>query len=103
MLIFHTFICTIKKSLGHSDQLMPLRLPLDGCKFATVISAYTHTLRKDFTVTRGEPRRAMCKVDAADKLFIIGSALDGKRLQRLVSLALAAANDNGRLLLKPFL
>ncbi|KAI8776452.1 craniofacial development protein 2, partial [Biomphalaria glabrata] len=97
---------------GHSDRLMSLRLPLDGSRYVTIISAYAPTLQAEPETKErfyADLRRVLCKVDTTDKLIIMVdlnarvkndySAWPGVLVGRH---GIGNCNDNGRLLLELF-
>ena len=55
-------------SLGHSDHLMSLRLPIQDKRFATVISVYTPPLQAE----TGVKEACYYGVDSIDKILTLG-------------------------------
>ena len=60
---------------GHSDRIMPLRLPIQDNKFATVLSVYAPTLQAGTGVKEAfyrSLRNLLQPVDSKDKLLNLG-------------------------------
>ncbi|XP_068675615.1 craniofacial development protein 2-like [Montipora foliosa] len=94
---------------GHSDRIMSLRLPLQGDKFATLVSVYSPTLQADLAVKEafyGDLHTVITRIDPKDKLIVLGdfNARVGRDSQLwkgvLGKHGLSNCNDNGRLLLQ---
>ncbi|KAK6976599.1 craniofacial development protein 2 [Biomphalaria glabrata] len=95
--------------VGHSDRLMSLRLPLDGSRNVTIISAYASTLPAEPKTKKrfyDDLRRVLCKVNTTDKLIIMGdcNARVGNDYSAWPGVLgkhdIGNCNDNGRLLLE---
>ena len=95
--------------VGHSDRLMSLRLPLRDNQFVTLISVYAPTLLADpltKEVFYTELRSLLLKVDAADKILVMGdfNARVGRDYNVWPGVlgrhGVGNCNDNGRMLLE---
>ena len=76
LIMIKTFIARKLQNLpvGHSDRIMPLRLPIQDKKFATVLSVY-FTLQAETGVKEAFYRdlhNLLQQVDSKDKLLILG-------------------------------
>ena len=61
--------------VGHSDRIMPLRLPIQDNKFATVLSVYAPTRQAENGIKEAFYRdldNPLQQVDSKDKLLILG-------------------------------
>ena len=95
-------------TVGHSDQLMSLRLPLRGDQYATIISVYAPTLQADPMMKEAfysELRSLLQKTKDTNKIFILGDfnarvGRDHSIWQRVLGWhSIGNCNDNRRLLL----
>ena len=62
-------------SVGHSDRIMSLKLPIQDNKFATVLSVYAPTLQAETGVKEAfycDLHKFLQQVDSRDKLLILG-------------------------------
>ena len=96
-------------SVGHSNRIMSLRLPIHDKKFATVLSVYAPTLQAETGVKEAfyrDMHNLLQQVDSKDKLLFFGgfNAGVGRDFELCKGVlgrhGIGNCNDNDRLLLE---